>query len=180
MGRFAEAFKENERALELNPISVKLSNYLAHGYYMARRYDEAIAQYKKSLELLELFPSPWDIPFVHGMLVRIYTESGMYEEALAEIEEWVSDSSWMRVWIYVEWGRRDEVAKMIEDVLESPEISPSVAARLGDNDLAFQRLDARYEEHHLSMLYLKVNPAYDNLRSDPRYEDLLRRMNFPE
>ncbi len=56
----------------------------------------------------------------------------------------------------------------------------SIYAGLGDKDRAFEFLQKGYEEHSASMVYLKVDPFWDNLRSEPRYQDLLRRMNFPQ
>ncbi len=62
----------------------------------------------------------------------------------------------------------------------SPLTFASIYSRLGDKDQAFAWLEKAYEEHSGPLIYLKVSPDYDPLRSDPRFQSLLRRMNFPE
>jgi len=86
---------------------------------------------------------------------------------------------WERAWLYVRWGKRDQVEDLIDEELSHPGVIPWTAAMLGDNELAFRRLEEMYAEHNTYMQFLKMSPLLDNLRSDPRYDELVRRMNFP-
>jgi TolB-like protein/Tfp pilus assembly protein PilF len=178
MGRFEEALQHGMRAVELAPFSLLANQVLGWTYYVARRYDESITQFRKTIALLEEFPNPAKAPLLHMQLAWAYIQKGMYERALEEIDEWDPDG-WTRAWVYVETGRRDEVAEQIERIL-SHRFAPWHAALFGEKDLALQQLEVRYMEHNSFMLLLKVSPELDNLRGDPRYDDLMRRMSFPQ
>jgi TolB-like protein/Tfp pilus assembly protein PilF len=190
MGRFEEAVAECRQALYLSPLDLGMNQNLGWVLHHARRFDEAIVQFQKTLELLEEFPDPIKEHQIHKQLGWDYRHKGMFDEAAAEIdavdeirrrEGWEGDPCREdRAKIYIELGRRDEVEDMIDELLSNPNVVPWTAAMLGDKDLAFRRLEEMYEEHNTHMLFLKMAVELESLRSDPRYDDLMRRMNFPE
>ncbi len=185
-GRLNEAVRERKRALELDPLRVDLSFQLGTELTFARRYDEAIEQHHKSLELdANAFE-------VHRWLAGLYESKGMEREAAEETLKWlngVRDTALARKFerIYKASGYRAAQRfldqRAIEDELKRPRPDPwTIAytyARLGQKDKAFEWLEKAYQERNVGLLQLRVDPDVDNLRSDPRYEDLVRRINFP-
>jgi Flp pilus assembly protein TadD len=116
----------------------------------------------------------------------------MYKEAIAEMQEAVNLSEGSVVWesglgyLYARAGRRDQAIKILNELKSRSkrEFVPSQAfiwiyAALGDKDQAFASLEKAYQEHSDVMTVLKVERAFDPLRSDPRFQDLLRRIGLP-
>jgi serine/threonine protein kinase/tetratricopeptide (TPR) repeat protein len=181
VGRSAEAIAEAERYQELNPGLVEAYNALGLAYYFARRFDEAIAQYQKGVEV------GGPNPLLHLYLGWAYREKGMYKEAIAEIQQ---DPIEVHRLIhggnaYARAGNKAEAHKAIQELLEFTKrglgtIGVAVVyAGLGEKDQAFEWLERAYKAHDKGMCFLKIDPPLDPLRSDPRFQDLLRRMNFP-
>jgi len=192
MGRFNEGLAEGRRAQELDPLSPQFSGVLAYYYLAARRNDESIAQSKKAIEL-----EP-NATWLHAMLGWAYAHKGMYPAAIAEHERMGAQAYAVSAenqvvaaglgWVYAVAGRRSDALSIIEKFKELSlrgyvdfYLVATVYAGLGDKDRAFESLEKGYEEHSASMPYLKADKGvwWDNLRSDPRFQDLLRRMNFP-
>jgi len=181
-GRFEESIAEAKQALELDPLSLYVNLLLGQVFYQARHYDQAIEQYGKALELHPNFFLP------HSFLGVAYVHKSMYKEGIAELEKAVaiSRSPVSLMFLgrgYAAAGRRAEAQKVLDQLNEfsKEKYVPAfrraeIHAGLGENDRAFEWLEKAYEEHFI--IAIKVEPVYDPLRSDPRFADLLRRMNL--
>jgi TolB-like protein/Flp pilus assembly protein TadD len=179
MGRFDEAIAEAKTAWELEPLS-RLG--LVEVYTFARRYDESIRALKRELEL---FPAS---PPAHFRLNANYIHLGRFAEAISECEifkklEPGSISTWGCAQTYASAGRRAEAEREIRQYLKGRYVDPWLMAlyyaSFGEKDKAFDWLRRAYDERSANICLLKIDPTLDTLRSDPRFQDLLRRMNFP-
>ncbi len=183
LGRHTEAITETKRAQELDPLSLMVNRDLGLSLYTARRYDEAVEQYRKTLEI---DPNFW---VAHLYLAKAYVQKGMYEEALAELRQTREVSIEPRAEIaytYAISGKRRQATRVLTELLElakgqyvPPYHIAIIYAGLGDNNQAFAWLEKAYEERDVSLLWIKVEPRLDNLRPDPRFAELLRRLRFP-
>ena len=195
MGRFDEAIAEAKRAQELDPLSLIINTMVGRAYYAARRYDEAIQKYRKTLEMDSNFP------VARGDLAEVYFEKGMYEEAIEEkrkqriIEgatpEQLEKGLAMVKEVYRKSGARAFWQKIIELEQEgarkrNTEISPVVLAdyqvRMDDKEQALDLLEKAFasSERDLGLVQLKANPVWEPLHTDPRFQDLLRRIGLPQ
>jgi tetratricopeptide (TPR) repeat protein len=191
IGRFEESLVEARRAQELDLLSPAITGDLGWHYLAARRYDESIAQMDKAIELDR------NLPWLYAVLGWAYARKGMYSHAIAEYDRMgvrayaISPENQVvasgLAWIYALAGRQSDAIKMIErfNKLASEAYVDFycvavIYAGLGDKDRVFEFLDKAYEEHSAGMPFLKADPFWDNLRSDPRFEDLLRRMGLPQ
>jgi serine/threonine protein kinase/tetratricopeptide (TPR) repeat protein len=186
MGRLDEAMAEHRRALELDPLSVVTNGDLGTDFYEKRQYGQAIEQMQKTIEL---DPNSVSVHYVLGM---VYVQKSMYKEGIAEIEKGLAISPdtpgpLSRLgYAYAVSGRRGEAQKVIDQLNQlskqryvSPGLIAFVYASLGDKDQAFESLQRAYDDRSIgSVTAPKVSPAWDHLRSDPRFADLLRRMNL--
>jgi eukaryotic-like serine/threonine-protein kinase len=181
VGRLGEAVVEEKRALELDPLSLIINRNVGDAFYLARQYDQAIEQYRKTLELAAN-------PVFHSSLGYAYLQKSMYKEALAEFEKSPAGAVGLG-YAYAVTGRRTEAQKALDQFneLSKKRYLPArdwaiVYAGLGEKDKAFEWLEKAYAERSLGgpflTLGIKVEPLYDPLRSDPRFADLLRRMNL--
>ncbi len=192
MGRFDESFAMYKRALELDPLSLAISTDLGMAYYYARQYDRAIEHLKK---LVELDPN---YVRTHDYLAKVYEEKGMFEEAITEIEklnalrgedmqEFTRDKAKVEDALRKS-GAKGYWQKILEFNKEGIQKGNSVYppdmamlyARLGERDEAFRWLEKAYEERSVPLTRLKVSPEWDNIRSDPRFQELLRRIGLPQ
>jgi TolB-like protein/DNA-binding winged helix-turn-helix (wHTH) protein/Tfp pilus assembly protein PilF len=179
VGRGEEALPHAKRAQEINPLAKGWYFLLGWIHYFNRDYDKALEQYQQE-------PDPlWNLPFFLAWTLR---EKGMYQEAITEFKKAQDDP---RVWghlgnAYARAGNKAEAQKLLNKLIESSKQKLGtwevalVYAGLGEKDRAFEWLERAYHVRDKGMLWLKVDPPLDPLRSDPRFEDLLRRMNFPE
>ncbi len=180
------AEKELQRAIELNPGYARalLNNrVLGQSFFFARQYDRAIEQFRKTLELDPNFAT------MHRFLGEAFLQKSMYKEGIAEIEKELmifpgstSALSYLG-YAYAVEGRRAEAQKVLDQLKERSNqryVSAATRARiyagLGEKDQTFQWLERSYEERSIGSI--EVDPIYDPLRSDPRFADLLRRMNL--
>ena len=179
MGRHEHAIAEARQGRQLDPLSSNANNDLGYVLHVARRYDEAFEQIQKTLELdPNFFPA-------HVGLGHAYAAQAKYEQALAEF----SKPGVMRVehtaWVYALAGRKAEVRKALAQALGDKEPGPgSIAVAiayylLGEKEKAFEWLQRGYEQRDWIMIFLKTFPPLDPMRSDPRFQNILRRMNFP-
>jgi TolB-like protein len=175
-----EAVAEARNRLEINPLSASAYRWLGRAYYFALRHDEALAQYQKALQVrpdAEL----------HLEFGWVYREKGMYKEAIAELlQVHHSPIGFGHLGnAYARAGYKAEAHRAIQKLMEPSRhgvrnyAAALVYAGLGEKDPAFEWLERAYRVHDQGMCYLKVDPPLDPLRSDPRFQDLLRRMNFP-
>ena len=185
-GRLAEAFDEIKRAQALDPLSLIINCDAAVMYYWARQYDRSIQEYRKALEMDPNFA------VAHWGLGRAYVEKRMFREATAELQKAIVLSGGSAVHLaslghaYAVAGEkaaaRDALSNL-KDLSKRANVSPYdialIHAALGEKDQAFEWLEKAYEQRDSSLIFLKVDPRLDPLRSDPRFQDLLRRMNFP-
>ena len=196
VGRQTDAIPYFEKAHRLDPLFGQ--SYRGEGYscFMAHKYDEAIVQYRKALEL-----EPDAITYFGLVLAR--AEEGDYATAISEAEKATKvDSSPLLLTslasAYARAGRRadaNRVLRRLQEIWErqgrapawhtarSPYVCPyevaGVYAQLGETDRAFDWLDKAYRNR--SCLYwLRVDPRFDSIRSDPRFQELLAKMNFPQ
>jgi serine/threonine-protein kinase len=184
MGRHDEALREIRRAQELDPLSLIIHAVVGRALYFARRYDEAAEQCRQTVELDPNFG------VAHLFLGRIYLAAGKYDEAVKELQEARRLAGGTAVMAEVVHalavaGRRTE-AEQLRAELEKMKDGYVTAGRLalisvalGDKDQAFMWLDKAYDERSDTLLFLKVEPRFDSLRSDPRFAALLRRIGLP-
>ena len=184
MGRMDEALAELRKAQELDPLSPVIAADLGKALHFARRYDEAIAQFRRALEL-----DP-DSPQAHAWLEHTYIEKGMYTEAAAELK--VLDRARMvqhrmheRAYLLAREGRHQEARQLLRDLMQmmprsylDPGCIAMLHTALGDKDQAFAWLEKAYLARSSYMTSLKVLPGYDPLRSDPRFDSLVRRVGL--
>jgi eukaryotic-like serine/threonine-protein kinase len=188
MGRGDEAIAERKRAQELDPLSLVINFELGSAYYYARDYDRAIEQFQKTLELDQNFGP------AHLFLPAAYEQKGMYSEAIAEFKNAIpmkggGEPSLSKAGlghVYAITGRKSDARTVLDELKQTSgkEYLPATSialiyAGLGEKDQAFVWLDKAYEERAFQMQWIGIEPRWDSLRSDPRFEDLLRRMGLP-
>ncbi|MGA9472101.1 MAG: winged helix-turn-helix domain-containing protein [Terriglobales bacterium] len=183
LGRFDEALAESERARALDPLSLIIAADKGAILYYARRYDEAIVQFRGVREMEPDFPRA-------QMMVSALVEKGQFVKALAEFEK--SDDrrseAWTWAWRAYVYGRAGEHAQAqqsLEKVQQSYKrrpISPDpmlwALLGAGKRDETFAWFEKAYADHSNLLTTLKVNPAFDPLRADPRFENLMQRVQF--
>ena len=183
--RMDEALAEVQLAYELDPLSRVINLNRARILHFAREYDQAIARCRKTIEM---FP---DYLIAHRRLGISYGEKGMFQEAEAEFRKALvisgNDSETMSAmaYAYAAAGRTDDartIQHRLQELAIESYVSPYSLARvhiaLGEYDEAFECLERSYQERHGILTYLMVEPLFDRVRSDPRFTDLLRRMDF--
>jgi serine/threonine protein kinase/Tfp pilus assembly protein PilF len=186
MGRTDEGIAENKSAVDLDPLSLHTNTMLGASLYFAHLYAQAIVQLRKTIDL---DPNYW---WAHSWLGRAYEQQGQFPEAIAEFQEAVRSASGItepRALLgraYAVSGKRAEARKVLDELSEvskqiyvSPYNIALIYAGLGEKDQALAWLERAFAERCTWMPLLRVDPELDNLRSDPRFQDLLRRMNFP-
>ena len=189
MGRWPEAAAEMRRSLELDPLSAETSKALATTYFWGRQLDAAIDQYNKTLEL-----EP-NHALTHDLLADAYAAAGRYNEALAERRSYLrlegateaadglgddsSESGYRRA---MQALYRKYLA-VLQQTAASEYVSPVAFAltyaALGEQDRAFEWLERAFAERAPYLTSMKTDPAFDPLRSDPRFDDLMRRVGLP-
>jgi TolB-like protein/DNA-binding winged helix-turn-helix (wHTH) protein/tetratricopeptide (TPR) repeat protein len=185
MGRFPEARKEIHTAEQLDPLSPIVYAGGAYVNYMARDYDGAIQQAGLALAL-----NP-KLMAAHAVLGWTYSASGVPEKAILEFRTADGIAGGSNVYraglgsAYALAGHPESARKVLAMLPVGPSyvgnysLRAEVVESLGERDDAITLLYKAYEENDSSALWLKVDPQYDSLRSDPKFQDLLRRMAFP-
>lgn len=183
--RIDEALSEIKLAVDLDPLSRATNLNLARIFYFARQYDESIAQCHKTIEM---FPQ---YLIAHRRLGIVYGEKKRFSEAEAEFKKALtisptdSETISAMAYAYSEAGRIDDARRLLEELTRFAAenyVSPYSMARvhigLDEIDNAFECLETTFQERHGILTYLKVEPMFDRIRSDPRFNDLLRRMGL--
>jgi TolB-like protein/Flp pilus assembly protein TadD len=187
MGRGDEAIQEIKEALKLDPLALIVNTAEGRIWHFAREYDRAIEQFQKTLQLDSNF-----IP-AHFDLGACYQQKAMFQKAVAEFQTAAELSGGSLIYVaaiaeaYARWGKREEALQMLNQLEKEPvekHIAPSdlslVYSGLGEKEQALSLLEEAYEQRDASLVWSKVAPEVDPLRSEPRFRDLLRRMNFPK
>jgi TolB-like protein/DNA-binding winged helix-turn-helix (wHTH) protein/Tfp pilus assembly protein PilF len=176
MGRHAEAVAEMKRALELDPLSLMTSTNLAGRFLASRQYDQAIEQLQKTLEL-----DP-DFGPAHDYLREAYLQKEVYDKAITESRE----DKLELARIYALSGKKSEALKLLPELKEQakhrdlwPIDMAELYAALGEKDEAFAWLENAFDEKSQQLTYLNSASEWDPLRSDHRFEDIVRRIGLP-
>ncbi|HWY06270.1 MAG TPA: tetratricopeptide repeat protein [Candidatus Acidoferrales bacterium] len=199
MGRFDESVAEARRSLELDPFSQFTMDFAEWALYLAHRYDLTLQQSQKSLELAPEFP------WAHYDLGLVYLETGRINEAVQEFTKaeelfgMSQDSLGELRKAYHQSGEKGYWRKILEicqeqskqprkfasnsgygwcDYIQNTDVAV-VQVRLGEFDAAFESLERGYSKHEANLIYLKVDPKWDVVRSDPRFQDLISRVGIP-
>ena len=184
LGRFDEAIATVQRARELDPLALPANIALIEAYYFARRYNQAIEQGRKTVEL---YPNA---ALAHFNLGRAYQQQQMYKEALAEFtraRELAPKATTLPFLGYAQAmvGERDHALNTLAQLRNFadqgyvPAIYRAVIyTGLKDDDNAFFWLNRAYDEHCDYLVFLNQDPMADNLRSDPRFAELIRRIGL--
>ena len=182
-GHPEEAKAETERALELDPHNYFNQWVLGLQLLWQRQYDEAIAQFRTAIRTQ---PDGTD---AHHFLSRAFHHKGMYEDELAELKIALRRDRQLVEALdrgYAEGGYPGAVRRAVE-TLEArsaqTRVSPMEIARFyayaGESDRALDWLENAYQQHVNQLVFVHLMPDWDGLRDDPRFQDLLRRMNLP-
>ena len=186
MGRHEETIARLKNSQELDPLSLIISVAIGWAFYMNRRYDDAIDQLRRTVELEPNFPvTHW----VLGLLLR---SMGRYELAITEGEKGVKLSgssplmSAALAQTFATAGKKKKAVQILDDLTKltkqkyvAPYFFAGIHIGLGENDRAIEYLEKSYEEHSHWLIYLHIDPSMDGLRSNPRFQDLLRRVGLP-
>jgi tetratricopeptide (TPR) repeat protein len=174
----------------LDPLSLIINAVVGDTYLKARLYDQAIEQLKKTIEMDKNFVS------AHRYLANAFIEKGMYKEAIAELQKATTLATGnsaladQRATNLNEafasggpqgfWNRQ---LQFLREDAEKGSVSPysiaSLYARLGDKEQALVWLEKAYHDHDAYVVYLKIDPQFDNFRSDPRIVGLMQRIGLP-
>jgi TolB-like protein/Tfp pilus assembly protein PilF len=181
-GRMDEALKEIDRALELDPLSPLVNAAAGRALCYARQYEASVEQLKKTIDL-----DP-HLPLGHCYIAMTYSLQGRYEEALAAAQKAVEISGELP-WatcvlgkVHVSMGNRAAAMKILHEWESSGIASPVLVADiylpLGEDNKVFEWLEKAYEERDFLIPWVNAMPEYDRLRSDPRFQDLIRRLGL--
>jgi len=185
-GRLDESIAQMQQAVELNPLSTYTRVTATYILFVAGRYSEAIAELKR-LEQAEPGYAP-----IHFNLAQVYEALGRHGEAVSELREAITlgDTPFPRALLGVSLARAGKTreARAILADLERHERESHLSSvafamiytALGDREAAFRRLEKAYNDRDEEMPYLKTDPNLSDLRSDPRFHDLLRRVDLED
>jgi thioredoxin-like negative regulator of GroEL len=195
MCRRDESIAEMKRALELDPMSLIINTTMGGMYYAARRYDESVAQFQKVFDIDPNFMK------AHVQLISIYRAKGMYEKALDELRKTreLAGADMTKVdpridavrAAYRSQGPKGFWKTVMDIELENARITKTepdpfslayCQVGVGDNDGAIATLQKALESgnREIGMVQIKSEPAWDPIRPDPRFQELLKKIGFPE
>lgn len=192
MGRLKEAIAENKKALELDPLSLPMNNFLGYMYASAGDYEKSYEQFQRTINMDPTFP------LAHNFLSVVLQAQGRYKEAIQEFQksqllfgvnpDEAAREAARRLDALEKGGDKGYLQYLLQEMLEankrgSPQFTETATlyAQLGDNDNAFHWLDRAYEEREGQMLAdVKTDPSFASLHGDPRFKELLRKLGVPE
>jgi len=183
MGQNDESLEVSKRALERAPLNIELNDHLGFHYYLTREYNTAIEQYNKSIEMHP--NNPW----AHSYLGKIYKEMGWYSKAIEEFKQALSliGKNEAEIFsnlgnVYAVSGNSEKALEIINELFEQSKQKyiPSkliavVYVGLGEKDKAFEWLGKAFQERDIE----PESPLLDPIRKDPRFIDIMHRMNLP-
>jgi TolB-like protein len=183
LGRNGEAVAQVEKAASLDPLSLIISSDLAEELLIAHRYDEAMEQARKTINMDSFFAP------AHYVLGQAFMQKHLYPEAIAELQRAIELSAGSTAFTanlanaYALSGRRNQAVRMLNDLKNRSQNGFSNAAEmalvyvgLDQKDQAMAWLEKAFEERFSPWVLMR--PAFDPLRSDPRFQDLLHRIGF--
>lgn len=186
IGRADESIAEARRAGELSPLGQRANHELPWMYYLARRYDAAIQLYRKGLDA-----EPDGVEIREGA-ADAYAAAGRDAEAFTEYQQWARMAGYPQDLITAldrayesggmngYWQKRVELEK--QEQTETGDVFPyrmaSLYARVGDADQAIAWLERAYAEHNSRLVFLRVDPAFDRVHNDVRFQNLLQRIGL--
>lgn len=184
-GQYSEADAEARRALEEDPLSPIIGSNAGWAVSLSGNPDQAIDILKKTIEIDPNFPR------AHLRLGRAYEQKKQYDLAIAELEKAVSLSEGEPCYkgslghVYALSGRTEQAKQVLKNLqnMDGRKYVPAYAialvyAGLGDNDHAISWLQKAYDDRSTGMAFLRTDPELAGLRSDPRFEELSRRISF--
>jgi TolB-like protein/DNA-binding winged helix-turn-helix (wHTH) protein/Tfp pilus assembly protein PilF len=187
MGRSQESFEQINKARELDPLSFSINFSLGWRFYMARQYDRAIQQLRNTLEMDPSYELP------HLVLGQAYEQEGDFAHAVPELQKAAELSHDTPLMVsalahgYALAGNRMEAERLLQNLLEaskkhyvSPYYVAVVYAGLGKKELAIDWLEKALADRSNGLVFLKVEPELDDLRSSPRFAALQEKLNLPE
>lgn len=187
LGSLDKALAEFARAQQIDPLSLSVSTAVGMPYFYMRQYDKAIEQYRRVIEMDPNFAVG------HRWLGFAYMQQGKYDEAIFELKMYsklVGASELQSPWLaycYALSGREKEARRiMLElkrlsgDQYASASLLAVVYLGLGEIDQSYYWLDKAADERSQDLIFLKVDPRFDRIRSDSRYADLMRRIGMPD
>jgi serine/threonine-protein kinase len=186
MGRQVEAIERMKKGQELEPLSPIKNVAVAWALYMDGRNDDAIEELRRAVDLDPNFP------ITYWILGLVHRKMGLFELAIAEGEKGVTlsgGSPLLRAALAQTFGtarRREEAIQILDDLTKLAKqkyvasyFFAGIHVGLGEDDRAIEYLEKSYEEHSHWLIYLHIDPGMDALRSNPRFQDLLRRVGLP-
>ena len=186
MGRTEDSIKALRRAKELDPLSPIINTQVGYPYYCARQYDAAIVEFKNALELEPNFAPALNY------LARSYQAKGMDDEAMSTFHKAVAHSGGSPVmkarlgWAYSKIGKTAEARRILRELeveAKTRYVAPCLIAALyvglGDKEQAFVWLEKAFQERDVLLMTLNIESHLDPLRSDRRFQDLVRRVGLP-
>jgi serine/threonine-protein kinase len=185
-GRFEESLREIKGAQRLDPLSPIINLNVADVLALMGRHDQAIEQYKKTLEL-----DP-NLPGGHQYLGLSFALAGRFDEAISELQkarEIVGADNFFALgdlgYVYAKAGKKEAARKTLNHLLEFSKKGASVSAAiaavyagLGEKDEAFEWLEKAYLERNFRLSQLKIDNEYADLRGDPRFHELLKKIGL--
>jgi TolB-like protein/DNA-binding winged helix-turn-helix (wHTH) protein/Tfp pilus assembly protein PilF len=184
LGRFDESSAEYNRARQLDPFSLIIRTDYAVSLYFARKYDAAVTEFLAVRAVDPNFPRA-------RIIADVYARQGKFEEATADVQKYLRPND---IWAHARiatyaamMGKRPEAKKLFaqlekqyrrEQFNPAPLINPCIA--LGDSDKALAYLEKAYAGRYTTIVWLKVDPALDPLRKDPRFQALLQRVGLTQ
>ena len=185
-GRFSEAAAQTRCIEELDPLSYSTGVFLGWNSYVTRQYDRAIEQFR---EVIRLDPNFW---IAHHRLGWAYEAKGMYKEAIGEFQKALELSQGLILTMgslghaYALNGQRKEALDLLRKLREQsakryvdPVAVAEIYLSLGEKDEAFRWLEKAYDDRSCWLVWYRLTPQMDPVRSDPRFKQLMRRVNFP-
>ena len=186
LGRTDEAIVEVNKARELDPLSLLISRNTGRAYYYARRYDRAIQIWQETAEMDRSFPA------VNNWLTWVYEAQGDYQQAieshlkqealtgmnaasLESLRKSYESGGWKTYWQRDLELHQEELKEPLSDRYEIIQLY----RRLDRADDTFKWLNKACDERSIWLIWLKVDPAVDGLRSDPRFTELMKRVGLP-
>lgn len=186
MGRPEDSFEQINKARELDPLSISINFSLGWRFYMARQYDRAIQQLRNTLEMDPSYELP------HLVLGMSYAKKGDFGLAIPELRKAVELSHGTPLMTsalanaYARSGNKAEAEKLLADLISeskkeyvSPYYFAIVYAGLGKPEKAIDWLEKAFADRSNGLVFLKVEPELDDLRSNPRFVALQQKLNFP-